>query len=90
MDRRKTAYDILYRVFHEHGFASLMMRDLSADQQDLAFVSQLVYGTIRNRSFLQYQWQDLVKKAGRKSEVLLDMACYELFFMRAPAYAIID
>ena len=90
MDRRKTAYDILYRVFHEHGFESLMMRDLSADQQDLAFVSQLVYGTIRNRSFLQYQWQDLVKKAGRKSEVLLDMACYELFFMRAPAYAIID
>lgn len=90
MDPRKTAYDILYRVFYEHGYASLLMREIKGDQPSMAFVSQLVYGTIRNRSFLEYQWKDLVQKTRNRAAVLLDMACYELFFMSSADYAVVN
>ena len=90
MEARKTAYDILYRVFYEHGYASLLMRQIKEDQPSMAFISQLVYGTIRNRSFLEYQWKDLAIKTRPKAEVLLDMACYELFFMSSKDYAVVN
>ena len=90
MEPRKTAYEILYRVFYEHGFASLLMREIKMDQPSMAFVSQLVYGTIRNRSLLEYQWKDLVRKTRSRAEVLLDMACYELYFMSSPSYAVLN
>lgn len=82
--------DILYRVFYDHGFASLLLREITDEKISVGFVAESVYGTIRNRSLLEYQWKDLVKKTRGKTEVLLDLACYELFFMDTPDYAVLD
>ena len=90
MDTREVVLDILYRVFYEHGYASLLMRECKLEHEKMAFVSECVYGTIRNRSLLQYQWKDLADKTRGKTEVLLNASVYELFFMNTPSYAVLN
>lgn len=90
MNSRETALDILYRVFYDHGYASLLMRECRLDHSRMAYVSELVYGTIRNRTLLEYQWKEFAGKTRGKTEVLLDMSVYEMFFMNTPSYAIIN
>lgn len=90
MNSRKTALDILYRVFYDHGYASLLMRETKLDHSKMAYVSELVYGTIRNRALLEYQWKEFATKTRGKTEVLLNMSVYEMFFMNTPSYAVIN
>lgn len=90
MDTREVVLDILYRVFYEHGYASLLMRECKLEHAKMAFVSECVYGTIRNRSLLQNQWKDLADKTRGKTEVLLNASVYELFFMNTPSYAVLN
>ena len=77
--------DILVRVFSENGYASLMMRRMKADEKDTAFIAEVVYGTIRNYSLLEYQWRPYAKKTKLRTALLLDMSVYQLFFMDVPA-----
>lgn len=93
MDARSYALDVLVRVFREHGYAGLLMRnDNPLSDKDKRFVSFLVYGTIRNYSLLESQWR---KYAGRKvrlkTALILDMAVFQMFFMgKVPDYAIVN
>ena len=89
MNSREICLNILSRVFHEHGYASLLMRNCDHDAE-MGFVSECVYGTIRNRTLLEYQWKEFADKTRGRTETLLDMAVYELFFMHTPDYAVID
>jgi 16S rRNA (cytosine967-C5)-methyltransferase len=87
---REIILDILYRVFCDNGYASLLMRKMKADEKDAAFIAETVYGTIRNRTLLEEQWKPFARKAKQKTAVILDMSVYQLFFMDVPDYAVVN
>lgn len=92
MNARMYAWNVLDRVMNHGAYASLVMRennDLS--DRDQALASQIIYGSLRNWLWLQYQWEDLARKAKPKTAVLLSMSIYQLLKMeRVPAYAVIN
>lgn len=91
MNRREHALDILYRVMHDHGYASLIMReDRSIPEEEMPFITETVYGTLRNYGFLEAQWRPYVKKVKMRTALLLDLAAYQMFFMKKPAYAVVS
>lgn len=91
MNRRKEALDILVRVMKDGGYASLIMRDKKEiGVNDMPFITNVVYGVLRNYSYLEYQWREYAKKTKLKSALVIDMAVYELFFMNEKAYAIVN
>lgn len=90
---RKIALDALYRVIHQNGYANLILRrsnDLSAADQ--ALVSALVYGTLRNYHWLEYQWRGYAERKVRpQTAVLLDMSVFQLLYLeKIPAYAVLS
>ena len=93
MDARSYALDVLVRVFGEHGYAGLLMRNESGlADKDKRFVSTLVYGTIRNYTLLEAQWKKYAKRKVRlKTALNMDMAVYQMFFLdKVPDYAIVN
>lgn len=92
MEQRKYILDVLMRVFQEGGYASLIMRESPLKREDMGFVSEVVYGTIRNYDFLEYQWRSYAKThVKKKIALLLDMSIYQLQFLDGvPAYAVIN
>lgn len=91
MNRREHALDILYRVMHDHGYASLIMReDQNISSEEMPFITETVYGTLRNYSLLEAQWRPYVKKVKMRTALLLDLAVYQMFFMKKPAYAVVS
>lgn len=91
MTAREYALQVLEKVFQENGFLSLIMRHSPLSGLDQAFASEIVYGTVRNLSYLEAQWKPYVSRSvNRKTALLLDMSVYQLFFMdKTPAYAVI-
>ncbi len=89
-EAREWILDILYQVFFENGYASLLMRKMKADEKDTAFIAETVYGTIRNYALLEYQWRPYAKKVRNKTALILDMAVYQIFFMDVPDYACVN
>ena len=61
MNAREYALDVLYRVFREHGFASLILRSCPLDEQETALAANMIYGTIRQYALLEAQWRPHVK-----------------------------
>ncbi len=93
MNVREYALDILDRVFFHHGYAGLLMRqENTLSKVDQAFASELIYGTIRNRTLLESYWKQYTKKVVKKQvEVALDMGVYQMYFMnKVPVYAAIS
>ena len=90
MSARKEALEILYRVMHEGGYASLIMRDTHIKKEEMPFVTNVVYGVLRNYSYLEYQWKRYAKRAKAKTSLALDMAIYELHFMHDREYAVVN
>ncbi|MBR2669863.1 MAG: 16S rRNA (cytosine(967)-C(5))-methyltransferase RsmB [Solobacterium sp.] len=91
---RRTAWEYLDKIIEHGGYASLLMRkgQEGFSREDTALLSEIVYGTLRYLSLLEYQWQDLVKRTpSKKTAILLDISCYQLLFLdRIPDYAVID
>ena len=91
---REYAWSVLCRVMLEHGYASLMLRNMPQDlsRQDRGLVTELVYGTLRTWKLLEYQRKDLVKGPVRpRTAVLLNLSVYQILYLsRVPAYAAID
>lgn len=93
MNVREYALDTLEQIVCRHGYANLLLRQNEAglDEQDMALASELVYGTMRNYSFLSYQWKHMAPKARPRTEILLNMSIYQLQYLdRIPSYAVID
>ncbi|MDD6466607.1 MAG: 16S rRNA (cytosine(967)-C(5))-methyltransferase RsmB [Erysipelotrichaceae bacterium] len=93
MNERKEAYKLLKEVMLEGGYASLLMRNRwkGATKQEVALMTQLVYGTLQNYRYLRYQWEQMPKKKLPESiGILLDMSVYQLWKLdKIPAYACI-
>lgn len=90
--RRKTSYHILERVINQKQHAHLLLKELDLDPQDQAFISALVYSTLQNKLYLEYQLQQVVrKKPQAKLQVLLIMAACEALIMdNTPDYAVVN
>lgn len=83
---------ILERVLKEDGYASLLMRHSlrEFEERDRKFVSEVVYGTLRNLSLLEAQWKSYAKKTKLRTAVVLDMTIYQMFFMETEDYAAVN
>ena len=59
MNARKYIITILKQVIYEDGFASLLLRKNREmfSEEDNAFISETVYGTLRNYYLIEKQWQ---------------------------------
>lgn len=94
MKPRQYILEVLMRVFQEDAYASLIMRseDNKMSRQDMPFVSEVVYGTIRNYDMLEYQWRNYASgHVKKKIALLLDMSIYQLQYLDGvPEYAVIS
>ena len=92
MNAREYALDVLYRVFYEHGYASLILRKCPLEAKETAQAAHLIYETIRNYSLLEAQWRPHVHSRVRpRTALLLDLAVCQMFFADGiPAYAAVS
>ena len=92
MNVREYALNVLVKVLYDHGYANLLMRqENDLNEADQALASELVYGTLRNVTLLDYQWRDLAEHCDRRTSVLLDLSVYQLQHLdRIPDYAVIN
>lgn len=92
MNTREYIVNVLMRVVYEHGYAGLIMRnEKNIPEADMPFVSEAVYGVLRNYEYLEAQWHRFAKKASKRNAILLDFGIYQMFFMDSvPAYAAVN
>lgn len=93
---RKIVADILYKYKSEGSYINIELNyvfkqnHLNAKDKDL--VTQIVYGTIQNELYLDYQLKPYIKgKIKLYEQVVLLMSLYQLIFLdKIPDYAIIN
>jgi 16S rRNA (cytosine967-C5)-methyltransferase len=90
MKQREYIVNTLYRVIHEGGYASLILRESSLSEKEMPYVSECVYGTLRNYTYLESQWHPYVSHVKPRTALLLDTAVYQIQFMRTPDYATVN
>lgn len=91
MSERETILNILLRVYRDQAFASLLMRAQDFKNEEAGFITECVYGTIRNRSLLEYQYAPFVKHISLRNACLLQMTVYQMHFMDSvPDYAAVN
>lgn len=92
MKPRQYILDVLIRVFQQDGYASLIMREAPFSSQDMGFISEVVFGTIRHYEMLEYQWRSYVKgHVKKKIALIIDMSLYQLLYLDGiPDYAVIN
>lgn len=93
MNVREIALEILNKTIIDESYTSLLMRRRLKDIPSInrPFVSELVYGTLRNYNLLLYQIKDDVKDNTKlKLKQILALALYERFFMNTKDYALVN
>lgn len=92
MNLREKAYRILIDICVHKKYSHLVLKDAmdSFSVQDKGLISNIVYGTLQNYMYLDYQWKEYCDKPVKKEiEILINMSVYQLQFLdRVPAYAI--
>ena len=73
-------------------YSHLVLKDGMTDVslKDKAFISNVVYGTLQNYQYLDYQWKVYCEKTVKKEiEILINMSVYQLLYLqRVPDFAI--
>lgn len=94
---RTIALDVLIKYENEQSYLNITLNDylensnLSRSDKDLA--TRIVYGTIQNKIYLEYQLAPYIegKKVKNREKMILLMSLYQLIFLdKVPDYAIID
>ena len=94
---RTTALDVLIKYQNEQSYLNITLNDylekslLSRNDKDLA--TRIVYGTIQNKLYLEYQLAPYIqgKKIKNREKMILLMSLYQLIFLdKVPDYAVID
>ncbi|MDF9838564.1 MULTISPECIES: 16S rRNA (cytosine(967)-C(5))-methyltransferase RsmB [unclassified Breznakia] len=92
MTVREKAYRMLIDICIHKKYSHLVLKDGMKDfsNQDKALISTIVYGTLQNYRYLDYQWKVYCEKLVKKEiEILINMSVYQLLFLdRIPAFAI--
>ena len=91
------AYRILNQYFEDESFLNIALNEelkkseLKREDKDLC--TTIVYGTIQNLLFIQYQLQPYIKgkRVKKKIKTLLYMSLYQLIYLdKIPDYAVIN
>ncbi|ALD66749.1 16S rRNA (cytosine(967)-C(5))-methyltransferase RsmB [Spiroplasma cantharicola] len=96
MSARKEALRILFEVFKNNKFSNKLLSNLkqttAMSKEDIAFVFKLVYGTIQYKIYLEYVVNKIIdsNKTDLKIQILLWMNLYQLKFLKAKAYYVIN
>ena len=94
---REVALEILLKYHNEHSYLNITLNEylknstLSRNDKDL--VTRIVYGTVQNMIYLEYQLEPYIKdkKIKSREKMILLMSLYQLIFLdKVPEYAIID
>lgn len=95
MNPRKIAIDVLIRV-EQGAYSHIALKEALLKSEisplDKAFVTELVYGTIRRRNTLDFIINSFVQKRNQRDEIrcILRMGVYQLRYMRVPASAAVN
>lgn len=94
---REVAMTLIYRVIVEDGYSNIVLNSFLnseeyLDSRDRDFVSKLFYGVLETKLTLDYiiSLYSKVKKVQKKVRVILEMAIYELLYMNAHDYAVVN
>ncbi|WP_302558566.1 16S rRNA (cytosine(967)-C(5))-methyltransferase RsmB [Holdemania filiformis] len=91
---RKRAWQGLNAILNEGQYANLWLRQHGQmlSEEEKRWVTAVIYGVLRHREPLRWQWRDLVRNVPEPSvAVLLDMSVYQLFYLdKGAAYAIVN
>ena len=94
---RENAYMILNQYFEDESFLNIALNEqlkksnLKREDKDLC--TTIVYGTIQNLLYIQYQLKPYIKGKRLKKKImtLLYMSLYQLIYLdKIPEYAIIN
>lgn len=90
MNERKVIVDILDDVIYHHAYASLCLKKLG-DEGNIAFITEVVYGCLRNYFLLKLQYEPYIKKIKKRPEIIVLMSVYQHYFLDSvPDYAIVN
>ena len=91
--QRELAYQILKDVMINNDYANLSLRRTLKDVPLIkrAFITELVYGVLRNFDLLLYQFTSLIKDNTQlKIKLILAMAAYEKYFLNQDPYVYVN
>ncbi|WP_338971515.1 16S rRNA (cytosine(967)-C(5))-methyltransferase RsmB [Spiroplasma endosymbiont of Panorpa germanica] len=97
MNSRKKALEILFEVLISKQFSNVLLAKISKAKDissvDKQFIYTLVYGTIKNKIFIEYVANKLINpdKTPRKIQVILWMSIFQIIHLQnIPDYAIVN
>ena len=96
INARSVAYEVLYTIIQEDGYSNITLNkhfnQHKIQEQDKRFISEVVYGTIKNKLYLEHILKSYSKgRVKPKVKVILLMSVYQLLYMdKTPNFAIID
>jgi len=96
INARKIAYDTLYEIFYNEAYSNIILNKFfkqnRIEEQNKRFISEIVYGTLKNKLFLEHILKTYSKgRVKPKVKVILLMSIYQIKFMdKTPNFAVID
>lgn len=96
INARSLAYEVLFTIIQEDGYSNITLNkyfnQYKVEEQDKRFVSEVVYGTIKNKLYLEHILKSYSKgRVKPKVKIILLMSIYQLLYMdKTPNFAIID
>ena len=96
INTRKISYEILCDIFQEDAYSNITLNKYfnkyKLEEQDKRFISEVVYGTIKNKMYLEHILKNYSKgRVKPKVKIIIIMAIYQLLYMdKTPSFAIID
>lgn len=96
INSRKIAYEVLYEIFSNDAYSNITLnkyfKTYNITDQDRRFINEVVYGTIKNKLYLEYILKSYSKgRVKPKVKTILLMSIYQLIYMdKTPNFAIID
>lgn len=95
---RQIAFEVLYEVDFNNQYSNLLLsrilRDVDLSERDRSFVTELVYGTLRNRGrcdgAIRRTSERSIDEIDPKVLVVLRMTAYQILFLDSPAHAAVN
>lgn len=95
---RQVAFEVFYEVDVNGQYSNIllskMFRDIELSQRDRGFVTELVYGTLRNRErcdgAIRRASDRPINEIDVKVLVVLRLAAYQIVFLNSPAHAAVN
>ncbi|MFM9141312.1 MAG: transcription antitermination factor NusB, partial [Actinomycetota bacterium] len=95
---RQTAFEVLYEVNFNNQYSNILLskifREIELSERDRGFVTELVYGTLRNRArcdgAIRRSSDRPITEIDPKVLEVLRLAAYQILFLSSPAHAAVN